>query len=171
MLGMGVTEVADSIGRNDLRLSGAAVITEELSIGPAAIDDVGIGRIGRDVSAFAGACGVPVAEGDGAVIAAAENVDAAAILLRAVNVVRKIIVNRHVIELCGRLIEPTAPGAAAIHAYAHALIAAKNHALRIAWIDPQGMVVIATGGAFYGPASFFCIGCARDKKVWSGVCV
>src|SRR2546423_1840540 len=71
---------------------------------------------------------MPVAEGDSAVIAAAENVDAAAILLRAIDVVWKIIVDGHVVELRRRLVVPTAPGAAAVyaHAYALAVSAARN---------------------------------------------
>src|SRR6185369_6477210 len=116
-------------------------------------------------SAFAGAGRMPVAEGDGAVIAAAENVNAAAILLRAVNVVREIVVNRHVIELRSRLIEPGAPGDAAVNAYARALVAAKNHALRVAGIDPEGVIVVAARRAFDGSESFSCIGGAINRDV------
>src|SRR5579859_1337568 len=136
MLGMGFTEVANGIRRNDLRLAGAAVVTEELSIGPAAIDDVGIRWIRRDVSALASAGRMPVAEGDRAVIAAAENVNAAAILLRAVYVVREIVVNSNVVKLRCGLVEPTAPCAATVHAHTRALVAAKDHPLGIARIDP-----------------------------------
>src|SRR6478609_642812 len=153
MLGMGFTEVADGIGRNDLGLSGAAVVTEELSIGPAAIDDVGIGRIGRDITTFARARGVPVAEGDRAVITAAEDIDAAAILLGAVNVIREFVVDSNVVKLRCRLIEPAAPCGAAVNAHARALIAAKDHALRVAGIDPEGVIVVAAGRAFDGDKS------------------
>src|SRR5579864_3689508 len=131
MLGMGLAEVADGIGRNDLRLPRATVITEEFSVCSSAIDDVGIGRIRRDVTTLARACGVPVAEGDGAVIAAVKDINAAAILLRSVNVVGEVVIDSNVIELRGGLIEPTAPGAATVNAHARALVTAKDHAL---WI-------------------------------------
>src|SRR5579864_2571210 len=165
MFRVSFAEVADRIRRNDLRLAGAAVITEELAICSAAIDDVGIGGIGRDIAALASSGGVPVAEGDCAVIAAAKNKDAAAILLRAVNVVREIIVNRYVIELRRGLVIPTAPGVAGVHANARALITAKNHPLRMAGINPEGMIIIAAGSAFDGDESFPCVRGAIDGDI------
>ena len=165
MFGMSFAKIADGVRRNHLRLTSAAIIAEELSICPAAIDDVGIRRIRRNVAALAGACGMPVAESDSAVIAAAENKDAAAILLRAINVVREIIVNRHVIELRRGLVIPTAPGMARVHADAGALVAAKNHPLRIAGINPQSVIVIAAGRALDGDKSFSRIRGAIDGDV------
>src|SRR5438445_646022 len=125
MLRMSFAKVANSIWRNHLGLTGAAIVTEQFAISSAAINGVGIRRVWHDVTAFTGAGGMPVAEGDSAVIAAAENIDTAAILLCAVNVVWKIIVDGHVVELCGGLVVPTAPGAAAVYAYAYALVTAK----------------------------------------------
>src|SRR4051812_26278365 len=154
---MRFTEVADGIGRNHLGLTGATVITEQFSIRAAAINDVGIGRIGRNVAAFTRAGRMPIAKSDSAIIAAAENKDTAAILLRTINVVGKIIINGHVIELRRRLVVPTAPGVARVHADAGTLIAAKNHALRIAGIYPHGVIVIASGRAFDGDKSLPCV--------------
>src|SRR6267154_6006523 len=143
MFGMGFAEIADRVWGDDLRLAGAAIITKELTISPAAINGVGITGIRCDVTALASSGGMPVAESDSSVIAAAENENAAAILLRAVNVIREVVVNRNVIELRGRLVIPAAPGAAGVHAYAGALIAAKNHPLRIGGIDLECVIVTA----------------------------
>src|SRR3954469_21954946 len=159
---MRLTEVADGIGRNTLALTGATVITEQFSIRAAAINDVGIGRIGRNVAALTRAGRMPIAKSDSAIIAAAENKDAAAILLRAINVVREIIVHGHVVELRGRLVVPTAPCVARVHADACTLITAKNHSLRIAWVDPHGVIIIAAGRAFDGDKRFSGIGGAVD---------
>src|SRR5262245_15239457 len=122
---MGFTEGTNGIGGDDLGLPRAAIIAEQLAIGSAAVDDVWVGRIGRDIAALARARGVPVTEGDGAVIAAADNKDAAAILLRAVDVVRELVVHSDMVELRRRLVVPAAPAASAIHAHARALVAAK----------------------------------------------
>src|ERR1044071_1599280 len=165
MLGMGFTKVANGIRRNDLCLAGAAVVTEELSISPAAIDDVGIRWIRRNVTALTGTGGVPVAEGDRSVITAAEDIDAAAILLRSVNVIRKLFIDSNGVKLRGRLIEPTAPSCAAVNAYARALVTAKDHPLRIAWIDPECVIVVAAGCAFDSDKSFSCIGGAVNRDV------
>src|SRR5258707_551496 len=129
MLGMGLAKTADCVRRNHLRLPGAFVITKEFAVRAAAIDDVGIGWVRRDVRALAGSHGMPVAEGDRSIIAAARGVDGAAVLLCTVDMVRKLIVNAHVVHLCCGLVVPTAPGAAAIHAYAGALVAAGDHTL------------------------------------------
>src|SRR5262245_45530244 len=131
MLRMGFTESADGIGSNDLGLSGTAVVAEQLAIRSPAVNDVGIGWIRRDVATLSGAGRVPVTEGDGAIIAAADDEDAAAILLRAVDVIRELVVHGDVIELRRRLVVPAAPAAAAVYAYACPLIAAEDHALRV----------------------------------------
>src|SRR5258708_6881522 len=162
---MGFAEVANCIGRNVLRLAGAAIVTEKLAVGSSAINDAGIGRIRRNVAALTCSGRMPVTEGNGAIIAAAENVYAAAILLRAVNVVREFIVDRNVVELRGGLVVPTAPGVAAIYAHARALIAAKDHALRIAGIDPQSVIVIAAGRALDGHKVLACVSGAIDGNV------
>src|SRR5689334_8003728 len=148
MLRMDLAKVANSIGRDDLGLSGAAIIAEEFSVSAAAIDDVGIGGIRRNITAFTSARGMPVTKCDGAIITAAQDEDAAAILLRAIDVVRKLVVHGNVIKLRRWLVKPTAPGAAAIHTYASALVTAKDHALRVAGINPESVIVVAAGRAF-----------------------
>ena len=76
----------------------------------AAVDDVGIERIGRDVVVLLGADGMPVAEGDGAIVAAAGDAGGAALLLSAVDPVGRLVIGDDVIELGGGLVVPTAPG-------------------------------------------------------------
>ena len=88
----------------------------------AAVDDVGIERIGRDVAVLVGADGVPVAKGDLAVVAAAGDTGGAALLLSAVDPVGHLVVGDDVIELRGRLVVPAAPGAAAIDGDGGALV-------------------------------------------------
>src|SRR5260221_4222782 len=165
MFGMGFAEIADGIWSDDLGLARAAIITKELTISPAAINGVGITGIRCDVTALTSSGGMPVTEGDSSVIAAAENENAAAILLRAVNVIREVVVNRNVIELRGRLVIPAAPGAAGVHAYACALIAAKNHTLWIAGINPESVIVVASGRALDRDKSLSSIGGAIDGDI------
>src|SRR5262249_51278583 len=124
-----------------------------------------IGGIRRDVAAFPGACGMPVTEGDGTIIASAQNEDAPAILLRAVHVVGKLIVNGNVIELRGGLVVPAAPGSATIHGNTGSLVAAKNHAPRVVGIDPHCVVVVATGSALDGNKRLARVGGAVNGNV------
>ena len=87
-----------------------------------AIDDFRVQRIRRDVPVFFNADRVPVAKADGTVVAAAGNADRSALLLPAINPVRKSIVCDDVIKLCGRLVVPGTPGAAAVDAEGGALV-------------------------------------------------
>src|SRR5262249_29828704 len=86
-------------------------------------------------------------------------------LLRAINVVRKFIVHGDVIELRRRLVVPAAPGAACVNGYACALVAAKDHTLRIGRINPHGVIIVAAGSAFDGDKSFARVGGAIDGNV------
>src|SRR6266404_768561 len=154
---MSVSEIANGVRRDDLRLAGTPVITEKLTIRAAAIDDIRVGWIGSDVTALSRAGWMPVTESDGAIIAAADDIDAAAILLRAVNVVWEFVVHGYVVKLRGGLVVPAAPCMAAIHGDSGALVAAKDHSLRVAGIDPKSVIVIAAGSAFGGNKILSCI--------------
>ena len=92
----------------------------------AAVNDVGIERIGRDVAVFFDAHRLPVAEGDLAVIAAAGDADRAALLLAAVDPIGKPIVGDDVIELRGGLVVPGAPRLAAVDGDGRALVAGQD---------------------------------------------
>src|SRR2546430_4728465 len=108
MFRMGFAKVANRIGRDNLGLPGTTIITEEFAVSAATINDVGIGGIRRNITALASAGGMPVTKRDGAIITAADDEDAAAILLCAIDVIRKLIIHGHVIELRGWLVVPTA---------------------------------------------------------------
>src|SRR5204862_6978285 len=89
----------------------------------AAVNDIWIQRVWRDITIFFSAYGAPIAPGDRPVIAARRNACRTALLLPAVNPVGKLIVCDDVIKLRCRLIVPTAPGLAASNGDACALIA------------------------------------------------
>src|SRR5580704_15871011 len=52
------------------------------------------------------------------------------------------------INLRGRLVIPTAPSPAAVHAHYRSLIAAERHAMTVFRIDPELMIVVAAGRSF-----------------------
>src|SRR3954447_15130632 len=70
-------------GRNLLHLSGPAIEAGDL----AAVDNVRIEWIGRDISVLLGAHGRPVAECDRAIVAAARHTRGSALLLSAADAV------------------------------------------------------------------------------------
>src|SRR5208282_4034525 len=67
----------------------------------------------------------------------------AAILLCPIHPIWKTIVSGDVIKLPSRLVVPGTPRLSAVARDNHALIASQHHALRIVWIDPQLVIVIA----------------------------
>ncbi len=115
----------------------------------AAIDQVGIQRIRRDVTVFFDAHRMPLAKGDLGRSRSGCNAGRTALLLAAVNPVRKLIVGDHVIELRGGLVVPGTPGLAAVDADGGALVAGEQDDARIFGIDPDGVVIVATRRAFY----------------------
>src|SRR4030088_3034958 len=78
------------------------------------INDVPVPRIGNDETAFAAAGLKPIFASDHARVGPARDADVRAVLLRAVNVIRKRVVDRDVIELRGRLVVLGGPGFAAV---------------------------------------------------------
>src|SRR6267142_589896 len=91
-----------------LDLTGLAFKAIQVATGAAAINNIGIDWIGHNVAAFTGADGMPISESNLTVITAAHNSGCAAVLLRAVDPIRKLVVHRDVIELRGWLVVPTA---------------------------------------------------------------
>src|SRR2546423_8385358 len=152
-----IAEAAKRRRGNILRLSCALIEAVKTSVSIAAINDVGISGVRRNVSGFARTDGVPVGKSNGAVVTATGRGDRAAILLRAIDAVRKLVVHGHVIELRSRLVIPGTPGLAAIHADAGALVATENHALRVRRINPKGVVIVAAGSALDGLKLFAAI--------------
>src|SRR6266702_5995559 len=124
---------------------------------PVAIKNVGIERIDGDVSVLENPDQMPIAKSYFAVIAAALRRHGAALLLRAVNPVRKTIVRGDVIELRGWLIVPTAPRRAAIHADDRALIGAERDDLRMFCADPDALVIVAARRSFESHKCFSAV--------------
>src|SRR5436190_8483006 len=98
-------------GRYIFYLTSGGIEAIEVAAGAAAIDDKRIHRIGKNVSAFTRAHGVPIPKRNQAIVASTHNRCSPAVLLCAVNPVRKLIVDGEVIELRRRLVVPTGPGA------------------------------------------------------------
>ena len=97
-------------GRDVLHLARAPVEARHL----AAVDDVGVERIGRDVAVLLDADRVPIAKRDLPVVAAARDARRAALLLAAAHAIRKRVVGADVVELRRRLVVPAAPRLAAV---------------------------------------------------------
>ena len=121
-----------------LNLAGAAVVPGHL----AAVDQIGIQRIGRDVAVFLDPHRMPFAEGDLPVIAAARDARRAALLLAAADAVGKGIVGGDVIELGRGLVVPGAPGLAAVHGNDGALVGGDQRDVRVVGVDPDAVVVV-----------------------------
>ena len=119
------------------------------AIDAAAVEDVRIGGIGRDVVALAaGGNFAEVGEVDAvAVRGAAGYAGSAGILLRTVDEVRETVVGADVIELAGGLVVPGAPACAAVQGNDGALVHAEDLPLRIVGVDPQRVEVVAGGVA------------------------
>ena len=113
----------------------------------AAIDQIGVQRIGRHKAIFVGAHPHPVAEGDLAAVAAAGDADGTAFLLATIDPIGKLLVGGDMIELRGGLVVPAAPGAAAIHGDGGALVGGVDHDVRRFRIDPHALIIIAAGRA------------------------
>src|SRR4029077_19597116 len=88
-------------------------------------DEVGIERIGNNVTILLGRDRSPVAERNRAIVATAFDSDRTAFLLTAVKPVRKRVVRAHMIQLRRRLVVPRPPALAAIHGDDRALVRAQ----------------------------------------------
>src|ERR1035438_6054884 len=129
-----------------LHLAGDAVELRAV----AAVDDVGMERVGRDVVVFLGAHGMPFAEGDLAIVAAAGDGGGSALLLPAVDPVGRLVIGDDVIELRGGLVVPTAPGSAVVDGDGGALIGGEEDDVGVQGIDPDGVIIVAAGRALDG---------------------
>src|SRR5712692_9606198 len=109
-----------------------------------AVNGVGIEWVGLDVAVFAASLdGTPVVRVQRRIQTPAGRGGGAAVLLRAVDPVRKTAVGDDVVELARGLVVPRTPRLAAAHGDDGALIAAENHALRFIGINPQEMIIVA----------------------------
>src|SRR5262249_8438633 len=109
---------------------------------------------------------MPVMKRDLAIVASADHTRGAALLLAAINPVRMLIVSDHVVELRGRLVVPGTPRASPVDRDCGALIDSQENDVGILGIDPDAVVVVATGRAFPSNKVLTAIGgfVARDVR-------
>src|SRR5262249_30268486 len=128
-----------------LGLLGAMVITGQVAAVAASVDDVRVLRVDRDVTAFAAADRMPVGAVDAGAAGPAGNVDGAVVLLSAVDVIGKLLVDDDVINL-RRGLFLARPRLAAVEADGGAAVVAADHAQRMVGVDPQGVIVAVRHG-------------------------
>ena len=131
-------------GRDHLDLRGAPAELRDLAAA-GAIDDIGIERVRRGVAVFDDADGMPLAEGERAVITAAGYADGTAFLLAAADLIGEVPGGGGVIELGCGLVVPGAPGPRAVDADRRALIADEQDDVGIIGVDPEVLVIVAAG--------------------------
>ena len=115
----------------------------------AGVDDVGVVGAHGYVPALGGAHGIAVGEWDCALWRAARRADRAVVLLGGVDAVGMPGVDGGVVELGGRLVVYGRPRLAAVEGDARAAVVPLDHALGVARVDPQ-VVVVAVWGRHHG---------------------
>ncbi len=132
-------------------LAGAMVVVDQAPVAGAgadgaAHDDVRIAGLHRDVAALAAAGLHPLRRRDGAAMRVARHPHRPVVLLRAVDVVRLLVVRAHVVELRGRLVVDRRPRLPAVEAHARAAVVGLDHPPRVLRIDPEVVVVAVRRG-------------------------
>ena len=92
----------------------AQIVFDEDAVVTAAVGDVRIARLRHDEGAFSECHRVPVGKRNGAVVAGARPFIRVFVLLRAVNVIRKLVVEIDMVKLPRRLIVVSAPRIAVV---------------------------------------------------------
>ena len=111
------------------------IVASGQSIIGTGVDDFRIFWRGRNPAGLATADVEPVARGDSKIRRAADDAHCRIILLRAVDVIRKIIIESDAIELRGGLVL-LAPAASGVERNVGAAVVALNHAIRIVGRNP-----------------------------------
>jgi hypothetical protein len=132
-------------GRDVLHVARGMAEAREL----AAVHDVGVEGVRRDVPVFLGPHGVPVAEADGSMVAPARNRDRAALLLPAVDPVGEAFVGGHVIQLRRRLVVPAAPRCPAVHRDRRALVGREQDHVGVLRVDEDRVVIVPARRALH----------------------
>src|SRR5205823_7360196 len=105
----------------------ATIETADRAVYSADVENLRIFGIGRDVAAFTAAYSKPVATVNLAMIRSVNGCGSSAILLRAVDAIRKIVIRDYVIKLRSWLVVPGAPRRAAVESDCRALIGPEHH--------------------------------------------
>src|SRR5207247_8985160 len=106
----------------------------------AAVKQVGVQRVWGHVPVGLDAHGMPPPDGALAVVAAARDARRSALLLPAVDPVRKTVIGDDVIELGRGLVVPRAPGRAPVHRHDRALVAGEEDDVGRGTIAPEPTV-------------------------------
>src|ERR1019366_4686735 len=85
-----------------------------------------------------------------AIVAAAGDTGGAALLLPAVDPIRRLVIGDDVVELRRGLVVPTAPGGAVVDGDCGALIGGQQDDVGIQRIDPDAVVIVAAGRSLEG---------------------
>src|SRR6267378_4289855 len=126
--------------QNVLSLRGATLVTRKHS----AIHNVRVKWIGNHVTIFFSAHRMPFSESYLAVVATTSDAGGAALLLTAAQSIWKSVVGIDVIELGRRLVVPTAERFSTVYGDDRALIAGQQNNVRVVWIDPDVLVIVAS---------------------------
>src|SRR5437660_1764723 len=116
------------------------IVTRDQAVIRAGKNDLRIFWRGRDPARLATAHVEPVFARNTKSSGAAGNAHRRVVLLRAINVIRKIIVERDTIELCGRLIL-FAPTPATVERNICAAVITIDHPIRVVGRDPEIVIV------------------------------
>src|SRR5438132_10197930 len=146
--------------RDVLRFTGAPAEACHL-VSAAAIDGVGIERIGSDISIFNGADRDPISKGDLTKVTTAGDADGSAFLLPAAEAIRKCRSDADVVELRRRLVVPGAPRLAVVERDDRSLVAAEEDDVRVFGVDPDVLVVVASWSSAKRGPSFSTVGRAH----------
>ncbi len=135
-----VTHGVIGIDSNYTGFTGAMIVARQQAAIGTGVYDVGVARIRRNPPAFATAHGPPVALGNPIGSCAAGDADGGVVLLSAVDVIGKVVIRNHAIELCGCLVL-RGPALAAVQAHIGAAIVALHHAAAVIGRNPEVMIV------------------------------
>ncbi len=144
-LARGMAGVVDRIRTDVLRLLRTKIEARVLILS-VAVNNVRIARIGDHEPRLTAAGGIPVARPDHALVVETRDGKIGIVLLRAVNVVRKAVIRRDVVELAGGLIVLGRPGVAAVERNARAAIVGVDQTVGIIGIDPKRMMIAMRRG-------------------------
>ncbi len=122
------------------------VVAGHISLVTARVNDIGIIRADCNVAALAAADLVVVGDRDRSKRRAAGKRNGRVILLRAVDAVGHLIVGDHVIEFACGLVIDRRPALGTVEGHAGTTIMTADHALRIAGIDPEIVIVAMWNG-------------------------
>ena len=114
-----------------------------------------IARIGDDETAFTAPGLKPIFPTNCSGIRPARDPDVRVVLLRAVNVIRKSVIDRDMVKLCGRLIVLRRPGFCPVGGDAGAAVVCIRNAQRILRINPKAVMI--------------SVSCRQERKIFAAV--